>query len=198
MRSLRIALVILLTAAAAGQSVPSPGADLQVLVSVQDDGSVIGIEHLQLPGRMLVPLRWRVPTVTTTPLGATRRRYVDLLEVTDGHETKLRYSLRQYRDYVEVEIPPQPLALNIARISYSVRNGVQFGDEHDELFWKVANTWNVPLAAIGGAVMVPTAAVGQFTARAFPSEQSRTLTIEGRSLSWASENGAQQIGRAHV
>lgn len=188
-RSCIAALALILAALPlAGQS--PPGADLQFLISIQDDGSAITIERLQLPADMRQPLRWSLPTDNTTPV-SSRRWYVDVLEVTDGHGNKLQYTLRQYMDSVEVEIPPQALALSTARISYLVRNAVQFRTDRDELLWTLANAWGVKLQSVSGTVMVPESAVGQFTVRAFAGNDARALPAQGRSADWALEYGSK-------
>jgi hypothetical protein len=142
-------------------------ASLDALISLQDDGSAVIAERLQLPAAMTEPLRWRLRTETVTPGGIRRRLFVDLVEVSDAHEKRLSFLRRNRPEYLEVLVPRQPLGGNTVRVTYNVRNAVRFGSDHDELFWPAGDTWATPIDQLTVQLSVPDKAVGQFTARLF-------------------------------
>src|SRR5689334_21731479 len=122
-RPLLLAAIVLLACTAHAQ-----GNTLSVLVDVDHDGSAIFVEKLELASPVKEPLRWRLPTATVTSLGVRRLLFVDLLEISDGAGTTLKSIQREKVDSLDVILPVQPIAGNTVRISYHVRNAVQFGD----------------------------------------------------------------------
>ena len=181
MRKLRVIFVAGVLLALAGPRAHAQ-ATLEEMISVQDDGSAVIAEHLQLPGEMVAPVRWRLPIESATPTGVRRRLFVDVLEVTDEQNNPLSFLRGDRAAYLEIIVPRQPLAYHTIRISYNVRNAVHFSSDHDELFWRAGDTWDVPISELTAHASVPAAAVGQFNARLFPG--SVPPTVEGRFASW--------------
>lgn len=157
-------------------------ANLDELISIQDDGSAIIVERLQVASP--TALRWRLRTDAALPQGGTRHLYVDLVEVTDAGNTRLRYERRESNDSLQLDIPQQPLADDTVRVVYNVRNAVQFHGDHDEVPWKVENHWSLRLGDAELRLSVPPQAVGQFAARAYGSEAPGPLSINGRYATW--------------
>lgn len=165
---------------------PAAGAQasLDMLVSVQDDGSALVAERLHLPDRMAVPLRWRLPIASATPSGIKRRLFVDLLEVSDADGAHLAYQRKQTPAYLEVVVAPRPLAENTLRVAYKVRNAVRFGPEQDELAWPVENRWNLRIGELTASAGVPDRAAGSFSARLFSGGSALPPEINGRFATW--------------
>ena len=157
---------------------------LEETISIQDDGSAVIAEHLQLPGPMTQPARWRLATQTETAEGVRRKLFVDVLEVSDEDSTPLKFLRSDRPEYVQVIVPRQPLARSTVKITYNVRNAVRFLSEQDELFWRVAGTWNVPISSVVVHASVPDAAIGQFHARLYSGDDSTPATIDGRFANW--------------
>ncbi|HEU5451003.1 MAG TPA: DUF2207 domain-containing protein [Terriglobales bacterium] len=153
-------------------------------ISIQDDGSAVIAEHLQLPGPMTQPVRWRLATQAETPEGVRRKLFVDVLEVSDEDSAPLKFWQSDRPEYVQVIVPAQPVARATIKITYNVRNAVRFRSEHDELFWRVGGTWNVPVSSVVVHATVPEAVIGQFNARLYSGDDSTPATIAGRFANW--------------
>lgn len=157
---------------------------LEETISIQDDGSAVIAEHLQLPGPMTQPARWRLATETQTPEGVRRKLFVEVLEVSDEDSSPLKFLRSDRADYVQVIVPRQPLARSTIKITYNVRNAVRFRSEHDELFWPIGGTWDAPISSLEVHASVPDVALGQFNAHLYTSNDSTPATIAGRFANW--------------
>jgi uncharacterized protein (TIGR04222 family) len=189
-----VALLLLASAARAQQ-----GNTLALVLSVEDDGSAAAVERLELSSPMREPLRWRMPTAFTSPLGVRRLLFVEMLEISDGRGNKLETKTREYGNALDVLIPVQPLADNTIRITYQVLNAVRFREAHDELLWQVGRAWSAPFRQASVNISVPDSAAGQVKAqllhRGTHSPATEVLTMQGAQATfevsdpWPSPNG---------
>ena len=176
--------VLLLACAANAQQTNS----VNLVLSVQDDGSMLATEQLALSAPPQEPLHWRIGTAVTGPLGIRRLLFADVLAVSDGRDHPVRHRVRRYGDALEVIVPEQPLAGNTVSITYSVRNAVRFSEASDELLWPLGQRWSAPFRTVAVNAFVPAAAAGQTNAQVIRSDGgsriAMPLPLTGHQGAW--------------
>ena len=79
-------------------------------------------------------------------------------------------------------------------ISYIVRNGIRYFEDHDEFYWNVTgNDWPVPIDHAEAHVYLPKAAAGRLRAQAFTgvygsAERDATSEVNGADVAFETTN----------
>ena len=116
--------------------------------------------------------------------------------VTDGSGQKLKYESKTsagYRD-LKIYIPGAVDTTRTVEISYIVRNGIRYFEDHDEFYWNVTgNDWPVPIDHAEAHVYLPKAAAGRLRAQAFTgvygsAERDATSEINGADVVFETTN----------
>jgi hypothetical protein len=156
---------------------------LTLLLSVNDEGSVLAVERLELAAPMRTGLRWRMPVASVGPGGVRRLAFLELLEISDGRGAPLRARTKLRGDEIDVTIPAQPLADNTVRLVYEVSNAVQFHEDRDELYWRVGAGWPREFQEASVSIKMPDRAAGQVHGQLLldgtPARAPLPLGIEG-------------------
>ena len=183
--SVVIAIVLALTTPLAAKSWRI--ADFNDTITVSHDGSATVTEHISL----VFDGEWHgihraIPIEYPGPNGSNYELFVDVTGVTDGSGGKLKYDSSTsgaYRD-LKIYIPDAVDATRTVEITYRVRNGTRFFDDHDEFYWNVTgNDWPVPIDHAAATVHFPAAAAGSLRAQAFTgvygsAERNATAKID--------------------
>jgi uncharacterized membrane protein len=122
--------------------------------------------------------------------------FLDIVSVTDGAGQKLKYDSKTsggYRD-LKIYIPGAVDTTRAVEISYLVRNGIRFFEDHDEFYWNVTgNDWPVPIDHAEAHVYLPKAAAGRLRAQAFTGAygsalRDATSEINGADVAFETTN----------
>src|ERR1700719_742581 len=124
-------------------------ADFQDIISISNDGSTLVKERINL----VFIGQWHgihrtIPVEYPGPQGTNYTLFLDVIAVTDAAGQKLKYESKTsggYRD-LKIYIPDAVDATQTVEISYIVRNGIRYFEDHDEFYWNVTgNDWPVPI-----------------------------------------------------
>ena len=111
-----------------------------------------------------------IPIEYPGPRGTNYTLFLDVSSVTDGSGGKLKYdssTSNGFRD-LKIYIPGAVDTERTVEITYLVRNGMRFFEDHDEFYWNVTgNDWPVPIDHASAFVAFPDAAAGSLRAQAF-------------------------------
>ena len=111
-----------------------------------------------------------IPIEYPGPNGTNYELFLRVTSVTDGSGGKLKYdssTSNGARD-LKIYIPDAVDATRTVEITYRVRNGTRFFDDHDEFYWNVTgNDWPVPIDHASATVRFPMFAAGSLRAQAF-------------------------------
>jgi len=123
--------------------------DFNDAIAVAEDGSATVHERIALrfDGQWHGIHRF-IPVEYPGPRGTNYTLFVSVTGVTDGEGGKLKYEsstsngLRDFKIYI-----PDAVDTNrTVEITYTVRNGTRFFEDHDEFYWNVTgNDWPVPI-----------------------------------------------------
>lgn len=172
-------------------------ADFQDTITVDKDGGALVDERITL----VFVGQWHgihrtIPIEYPGPNGTNYELFLKVLDVTDGSGNKLKYDSSTsgaYRD-LKIYIPDAVDATRTVEITYRVRNGTRFFDDHDEFYWNVTgNDWPVPIDHTEATVHFPADAAGSLRAQAFTgvygsSERNATATVNGADVEFATTN----------
>ena len=123
-------------------------ADFQGNIIVAKDGSAVVDERITL----VFEGEWHgihrtIPIEYPGPNRANYELYLEVTSVSDGQGGKLKYessTANGARD-LKIYIPDAVDTTRTVEITYQVRNGTRFFDDHDEFYWNVTgNDWPVP------------------------------------------------------
>jgi uncharacterized membrane protein YgcG len=171
--------------------------DFNDTISVAEDGSAIVHEHITLTfeGEWHGIHRF-IPVEYPGPRGTNYTLFLNVTGVSDGDGGKLKYEsstsngLRDLRIY----IPDAADTSRTVEITYSVRNGTRFFEDHDEFYWNVTgNDWPVPIDHAAAVVSFPSSAGGSLRAQAFTgvygsAEHGATADVRGSEVSFGTNN----------
>lgn len=172
-------------------------ADFKDTISITEDGSAVVQERITLSftGEWHGIHRF-IPVEYPGPRGTNYTLFLDVTSVTDGSGGKLKYDSSMsngFRD-LKIYIPGAVDATRTVEIDYSVRNGMRFFEDHDELYWNVTgNDWPVPIDHATAFVTFPNSAAGSLRAQAFTgvygsAERDATVEINGADCSFETTN----------
>ncbi len=153
-------------------------ADFEDSVLISEDGSAVVTERISL----VFIGEWHgihrtIPVEYPGPRGTNYTLFLDVISVTDGAGQKLKYDSKTsngYRD-LKIYIPGAVDTTRTVEISYVVRNGIRYFEDHDEFYWNVTgNDWPVPIDHAEAHVFLPKKAAGALRAQAFTDPLSAT------------------------
>ena len=111
-----------------------------------------------------------IPVEYPGPRGTNYTLFLDVIGVTDGAGQKLKYESKTsggYRD-LKIYIPGAVDTTRTVEISYIVRNGIRYFEDHDEFYWNVTgNDWPVPIDHAEAHVYLPKSAAGSIAGAGF-------------------------------
>ena len=152
-------------------------ADFQDTVLISEDGTALVKERISL----VFIGQWHgihrtIPIEYPGPRGTNYTLFLDVTAVTDGAGQKLKYDSKTsggYRD-LKIYIPGAVDTTRTVEISYVVRNGIRYFEDHDEFYWNVTgNDWPVPIDHAEAHVYLPKQAAGGCGRRRSPEFMDR-------------------------
>jgi uncharacterized membrane protein len=171
--------------------------DFQDNIAVATDGSAVVTERITLAfvGEFHGMHR-TIPIEYPGPNGTNYELYINVDSVTDGEGGKLKYesSISNGSRDLKIYIPGAVDTTRTVEITYNVRNGTRFFDDHDEFYWNVTgNDWPVPIDHAAATVRLPDSAAGSLRAQAFTgvygsSERDATAKVEGAEAQFETNN----------
>jgi hypothetical protein len=172
-------------------------ADFQDHIHVNQDGSAEVTERITVVFvgewhgiHRIIPIEYPGPNRTNYEL------YLDVTSVGDGEGGALKYESSKAngsRD-LKIYIPGAVDTTKTVEITYRVRNGTRFFDDHDEFYWNVTgNDWPVPIDHAAATVSFPDSAAGSLRAQAFTdvygsSERDATAKVDGAETQFETNN----------
>jgi uncharacterized membrane protein len=111
-----------------------------------------------------------IPIEYPGPHGSNYSLFLTVTGVTDGQGQNLKYdsSVWNGNRHLKIYISNAVNTKRTVEISYTVKNGVRWFDDHDELYWNVTgNDWLVPIDGALAIIMFPPGAGGNLRAQAF-------------------------------
>jgi hypothetical protein len=165
--------------------------DFQDDITISRDGSAVVTEHISLTfDGEFHGIHRQIPIAYPGPDGTNYELYLEVTSITDETGNKLKYDSsvsNGERDW-KIYIPNAVNATRTVDITYRVRNGTRFFDDHDEFYWNVTgNDWPVPVDHASATVHFPDAAAGSLRAQAFTGvygskQQDATATVNGADV----------------
>jgi hypothetical protein len=162
--------------------------DFQDTITVNEDGSAVVTERITL----VFEGEWHgihrtIPIEYPGPNGTNYELFLKVTSVTDGSGGKLKYdsSTNNGSRDLKIYIPDAVDATRTVEITYQVRNGTRFFEDHDEFYWNVTgNDWPVPIDHAAATVRFPMFAAGSLRTQAFTGVYGSTLrdataTVDG-------------------
>lgn len=154
-------------------------------LKVSKDGQLVVTETIQphFTGAWnglfrLIPVRYR------TPQNPDFRLDLQLISITDEKGNPFRYeeSRSGHSKRFKIWIPGAVDTTRTIQLSYLVRNGLQFFEEYDELYWNVTgDEWEVPIQQASATVHLPEELTGTravaFTGAYGSKEQGAAITV---------------------
>ena len=172
-------------------------ADFQDTVLISEDGTALVKERISL----VFIGQWHgihrtIPIEYPGPRGTNYTLFLEVTAVTDGAGQKLKYDSKTsggYRD-LKIYIPGAVNTTRTVEISYIVRNGIRYFEDHDEFYWNVTgNDWPVPIDHAEAHVYLPKAAAGRLRAQAFTgvygsAQRDATSEVSGADVAFETSN----------
>ncbi len=172
-------------------------ADFQDTVLISEDGTALVKERISL----VFIGQWHgihrtIPIEYPGPRGTNYTLFLDVTAVTDGAGQKLKYDSKTsggYRD-LKIYIPGAVDTTRTVEISYIVRNGIRYFEDHDEFYWNVTgNDWPVPIDHAEAHVYLPKQAAGRLRAQAFTgvygsAQRDATSVVNGADAAFETTN----------
>jgi len=124
--------------------------DFDVTIAIEQDSSFTVKETLTVEfHRQRHGIYRDIPYNYTDSTGGTLKTPLDVLSVTDGAGSNIKYSVTRQGDAIRVRIgDPKKYVSGIQKyeIFYKVENAILFFDDHDELYWNVTgNAWDADI-----------------------------------------------------
>jgi uncharacterized membrane protein len=157
-------------------------------ISVEQDGTMTVRERLMVDFEGAYHGIYRdIPVEYPGPHGSNYTLFLTVTSVTDGQGESLKYdsSVQNGYRHLKIYIPNAVNTRRIVEISYTVKNGVRWFDDHDELYWNVTgNDWPVPIDGAMAIIMFPPGAARDLRAQAFTGvygsqSQDATVVVNG-------------------
>jgi len=172
-------------------------ADFHDTIGISHEGTAVVTEHLTLVfiGEFH-GIHRTIPVEYPGPRGTNFTLFLDVNSLTGDGGQKLKYessTSRGYRD-LKIYVPDAVDTTRTVDITYVVRNGVRYFDDHDEFYWNVTgNDWPVPIDHVSAFVSFPTAAAGSLRAQAFTgaygsTEREVTSSVDGANATFETTN----------
>ncbi|HNV02882.1 MAG TPA: DUF2207 domain-containing protein [Vicinamibacterales bacterium] len=130
-----------------------------------------------------------IPVEYRTPQGFSYDLDLNIESVTGGDGSALRFESSRERHYrkLKIWVPGAQDAVKTVVITYRVRHGLKFFEEHDELYWNVTgDEWEVPIERARAVVYLPAGVTGlrayAFTGGYGSQEAAARTTIVGTNI----------------
>lgn len=155
-----------------------PSGELLVTETVRPrfEGAWNGIERL-------IPVEYR------TPQGFNYTLVLDQVTATDDQGAPLKLEQKRERHYrnFRIWIPGAENATRTFVLTYRVRNGLKYFEDHDELYWNVTgDEWDVPIEHASAKIVLPASATGvralAFTGAYGAREHAATVEVTGPTI----------------
>src|ERR1700739_2691180 len=104
-----------------------------------------------------------IPIEYVTPQGLNYSLFVKLEGVTDAAGGVLKVESSRERRYLKwkIYIDDATDAVRTITLHYSVKNGLRFFEDHDELYWNVTgDDWDVPIENASAQILLPSGVTG--------------------------------------
>jgi len=104
-----------------------------------------------------------IPIEYVTPQGLNYSLFVKLESVTDAAGQSLKVESSRERRYLKwkIYIDDATDAVRTITLHYSVKNGLRFFEDHDELYWNVTgDDWDVPIENASAQILLPSGVTG--------------------------------------
>jgi hypothetical protein len=115
-----------------------PLSSFDTVIGIQRDGSLVVVERFA-PATPQTTVTWSTSTEYPGEWGIGNPRVVEILQVTTTEGRPLKYELRRRLGSLEARI--HTAGTKEIRLVYSVRNGVRFLHDRDELQWMIGPGW---------------------------------------------------------
>ena len=196
-RSGRLILIVLLAFVATAAARDWRLARFDTHMTVAQDGTAAVTERLDVVFVGTFHGIYRdIPIEYPGPHGSNYTLFLKVTSVTDGDGNKLKYdsSTQNGNRHLKIYIPDAENTTRTVQIDYTVRNGVRWFDDHDELYWNVTgNDWPVPIDSASATITFPANTAGELRAQAFTGlygsqEQDATVQVQGNTVTVESNN----------
>lgn len=137
---------------------------LDTVLGIQRDGSVVVVEKFA-PASPQKTILWTTSSENPGTWGIHDPRVVEILQVTTTEGTPLNYEVR--RPFGKMEVRIDAVGAREIRLVYSVRNGVRFLHDRDELQWSAGEGWRGDTNAATLFVQVPPELAGTARIQAY-------------------------------
>jgi uncharacterized membrane protein len=134
-------------------------------------------------------LKRHIPVEYRTPQGFNYTLLVDLVSVTDEHQSPLKYESSRERHYkiFKIWLPSAQDTTKTLILTYRVSNGLKYFEDHDELYWNVTgDEWDVPIKSAEARVLLPAGTTDvkalAFTGTYGAREQQADVRITGPEI----------------
>lgn len=171
--------------------------NFQDKIYISNDGTAEVAEHITVAFQgefhgiyRQIPIEYPGPDQTNYEL------YLHVISVTDGDGNSLKYdsSVANGERKLKIYIANAADATRDVVITYKVRNGMRFFEDHDEFYWNVTgNDWPVPIDHAAATVFFPDSAAGSLRVQAFTgvygsTQQDATAEVKGADAEFATNN----------
>ncbi len=143
-----------------------PLASFDTVIGIQRDGSLVVVEKF-VPMSPHKTITWSTSTENPGDFGIHDPRVVEILQVTTTDGRQLKYEVRRPTGRMLVKI--DAAGANEIRLVYSVRNGVRFLHDRDELQWIAGEGWRGDTRKTSLFVQVPPELAGTERTQAYVS-----------------------------
>ncbi|TKS58583.1 MAG: hypothetical protein EWM72_02879 [Nitrospira sp.] len=134
-------------------------------------------------------LKRDIPVEYRTPQSFNYTLLLDLVSVTDEHQSPLKYESyrdRHYRTF-KIWLPGAQDTTKTLVLTYKVSNALKYFEDHDELYWNVTgDEWDVPIESAAARILLPAGATGvkalAFSGAYGAREQQADVRITGPEI----------------
>ncbi len=157
-------------------------------IAVAQDGTLSVREHLVVAFNGDFHGIYRdIPIEYPGPHGSNYELFLKVTEVTNALGKDLKYdsSVQNGYRHLKIYIPGASDSTQTVEINYTVKNGVRWFDDHDELYWNVTgNDWPVPIDTAMAIIVFPPGTINNLRAQAFTGlygseAQDATVIVNG-------------------
>jgi uncharacterized membrane protein len=157
-------------------------------LNIAQDGTMTVREHLVINFNGEFHGIYRdIPIQYPGPHGSNYTLFLSITGVSDdwGHKLKYESSVKGDYRHLKIYIPDAVNTTRAVNIEYTVKNGIRWFDDHDELYWNITgNDWAVPIDNVNASILFPPGAANNLRAQAFTGlyglqEQNATVVVNG-------------------
>lgn len=150
--------------------------DFDAFIAVDKDSSITVKETLTVEfHRPRHGIYRDIPYLYIDSIGKTQKTPIDILSVTDGSGSTIKYSLIRQGNVIRVRIGDATKyvsGIQKYEIFYRVENAILFFDDHDELYWNVTgNAWNADIRKARCMVSVARGKTKEYWASCYTGRQ---------------------------